>query len=97
MEAILTLAAAILIPNLLGFAFMGIDKSKAKQGAFRIPESILFTMALIGGSAGCLLGMFLFHHKTRKLKFLIGIPLILVLQLSVLFILWRSPLQFRFL
>ncbi|MCR5674148.1 MAG: DUF1294 domain-containing protein [Lachnospiraceae bacterium] len=97
MNALFTLLAALFLPNLIGFMLMGIDKSRAAQGAFRVPESILFCIALIGGSIGCLAGMFLFHHKTRKLNFMIGMPLILAVQLFIVFLLWRSPLQFRFL
>ena len=93
----LTLAIALIVPNLLGFALMGIDKNRARQSAFRIPEATLFCMALIGGSIGCIAGMRVFHHKTRKPAFFIGMPLILLLQLLFVFLLWRSPLQFRFL
>ena len=97
MSTRLTLILALVIPNLIGFLLMGIDKEKARQGAFRVPESVLFCVALIGGSVGCLLGMFLFRHKTRKPGFLIGMPAILLLQLACFFILWRSELQFRLL
>ncbi len=66
--------------NLLAFFTMGLDKQKAIRHAFRIPEAVLFLFSIIGGSLGTLAGMFVFHHKTRKLKFLIGIPVILLLQ-----------------
>lgn len=66
--------------NLLAFFTMGLDKQKAIRHAFRIPEAVLFLFSIIGGSLGTLAGMFVFHHKTRKLKFLIGIPVILMLQ-----------------
>lgn len=69
--------------NLLAFFTMGLDKQKAVRHAFRIPEAVLFLFSLIGGSAGTLAGMFVFHHKTRKLRFMIGIPLILLAQISL--------------
>ena len=76
------------VTNLIGFLLMGIDKLKAKRRAFRIPEATLFTVALIGGSIGSLLGMYIFRHKTRHLKFTIGIPVILGIQviLGLLFV-----------
>lgn len=52
----------------------GLDKWKAKSGAWRIPERTLLLTALAGGSVGALAGMLLFHHKTRKPKFMIGVP-----------------------
>lgn len=71
----------LLIINALGFVIMLADKRRAQKKLWRIPESTLLTMALLGGSLGTLAGMRLFHHKTRKPKFMIGIPLILALQL----------------
>lgn len=66
--------------NLVAFAAMGIDKFKAKTGRWRIPEAVLMTLAVIGGSIGAIAGMYLFRHKTRKHKFSIGLPAILALQ-----------------
>ena len=68
------------IINAIGFALMLLDKLKAKKKLWRIPEATLFTVAVIGGSLGCLLGMYTVRHKTRHLKFTIGMPLILALQ-----------------
>ncbi len=62
---------------------MGIDKNKAIQGRWRIPEKTLFLFSLIGGSIGTWLGMYVFHHKTKHWYFVIGMPLILVLQLII--------------
>ena len=76
---------------------MGIDKRKARTGAFRIPELTLFTVAVIGGSAGALLGMYLFRHKTRVLRFKIGIPLILCLHIALILYLVFQPVPIRFL
>ncbi len=67
--------------NALGFLIMLADKEKAKKCLWRIPEATLLTVAALGGSIGCLAGMKVFHHKTRKPKFYIGIPVILALQL----------------
>lgn len=67
--------------NALGFLIMLADKKKAKKRLWRIPEATLLTVAALGGSIGCLAGMKVFHHKTRKPKFYIGIPVILALQL----------------
>lgn len=59
---------------------MGIDKLKAKIGAWRISERTLFAMAFMGGSVGILGGMHVFRHKTRHAKFKWGIPLIIIIQ-----------------
>lgn len=67
--------------NALGFLIMLADKEKAQKRLWRIPEATLLTVAALGGSIGCLAGMKVFHHKTRKPKFYIGIPVILALQL----------------
>lgn len=67
--------------NALGFLIMLADKEKAKKRLWRIPEATLLTVAALGGNIGCLAGMKVFHHKTRKPKFYIGIPVILALQL----------------
>ena len=69
--------------NLLTFFVYGIDKWKAKRDKWRIPEATLLMLAALGGSVGALLGMTVFHHKTKHKKFLIGVPLILLAQLAV--------------
>lgn len=71
----------LLLINLAGFLSMGIDKWKAQKRKWRIPEKVLFLFAILGGSAGSLLGMYTFRHKTKHRKFVIGIPVILALQL----------------
>lgn len=68
------------IINVAGFAVMGADKRRARRGSWRISERTLFTVALAGGSLGVLLGMRLFHHKTRHWYFVVGVPLILAVQ-----------------
>ena len=69
--------------NLLTFFVYGIDKWKAKRDKWRVPEATLLMLAALGGSVGALLGMFVFHHKTKHKKFLIGVPLILLAQLAL--------------
>ena len=76
-------AVYFLLANIVGFALMGIDKQKAKRHAWRISEANLLLTALFGGSIGAWAGMYLFHHKTKHLKFVIGIPFIIALQLGV--------------
>ena len=63
------------------------DKRKAQKKLWRIPEATLLTVAAIGGSIGSLLGMYTFRHKTKHLKFTLGIPAILILQLAAVFLL----------
>ena len=69
--------------NLLTFFIYGIDKWKARRDKWRVPEATLLMLAALGGSVGALLGMFVFHHKTKHKKFLIGVPLILLTQLAL--------------
>lgn len=76
----------LLTINAAGFLLMLADKHKAKKNLFRIPEATLIGVALIGGSAGSLLGMSIFRHKTRHLKFALGIPVILVMQIVLAFL-----------
>ena len=73
----------LLIINALGLLIMLADKEKAKKHRWRIPESTLLTVAALGGSVGCYAGMRLFHHKTRKPKFYIGVPVIFAVQVLV--------------
>ena len=71
----------LLAENALGFAIMLYDKYLAKNNLWRIPEATLMGIAAIGGSIGCLCGMYTVRHKTRHLKFTLGIPAILAAQL----------------
>lgn len=72
----------LIILNLAGLIFMWSDKRKAIRHAWRTPEKTLFGIALLGGSAGILAGMYLFRHKTKHMSFVIGVPVILMLQIS---------------
>ncbi len=69
--------------NVAAFAAMGIDKAKAKAGAWRVPEATLFLLAVLGGSVGGILGIQLFRHKTKHKTFTVGFPAILVCQLAL--------------
>lgn len=73
----------LVLINLAAFVLMGLDKRKAKKNLWRIPEKTLFLSAILGGSAGAIAGMYVFHHKTRHWYFVIGIPLILVIQIGL--------------
>lgn len=73
----------LLLINAAAFLLMLADKQKARKNLWRIPESTLMLSAVLGGSVGSLLGMYAFRHKTRHLKFTVGIPLILALQIGL--------------
>ena len=83
------LLVSLFLMNAAGFLVMLADKQKARRGHWRIPERTLLLIAALGGSLGSLLGMYLFHHKTRHPKFTVGIPLILVLQIFLAWICFR--------
>ena len=68
--------------NIAAFILYGIDKQKARNHQWRISEACLICVAVLGGSVGALLGMFVFRHKTKHIKFLIGVPLIPILQIA---------------
>ena len=70
-----------IIINVIGFLAMAIDKWKAKNNAWRIPENTLFSITVLGGGIGTIAGMYVFRHKTKKPKFTIGMPVILVLEI----------------
>ncbi|MBR0171452.1 MAG: DUF1294 domain-containing protein [Lachnospiraceae bacterium] len=82
--------------NAAGLLLTGIDKRRAKRHAYRIPEATLFLVAIAGGSIGCIVGMYVFRHKTKHPSFVIGMPLILVVQLLMTFVLWRFVFQITF-
>lgn len=69
--------------NALSFILFGLDKYKAKKGKWRISEATLLMMAVIGGSIGAWTGMRLWHHKTMHKKFKYGIPIIIIMQVSL--------------
>lgn len=70
----------LIIVNIGTWLAFGLDKWKAKTGAWRIPERVLLLLALAGGSVGAMAGMMLFRHKTRKPKFFISVPVMFVVH-----------------
>lgn len=70
----------LLCINIFAFSLYGADKYKARHNRWRIPEKTLLLTAALGGSIGAYIGMKLFHHKTRKTKFAIGVPVIFLVQ-----------------
>ena len=80
---------AILIWNLLVFMIYGIDKSKARKGAWRIPEKYLLSFAFLCGGFGARLAGVTFHHKTRKWYFKTVWFLGIVTTLVALYLIWR--------
>ena len=92
-EFIILYVAAV---NVISFIVMGVDKRRAVKRAFRVPESTLFVLAIIGGSIGSIAGMHLFHHKTRHWYFLYGMPVILALQIILILAVVFSPIELNF-
>ncbi len=74
----------LIIINIIGFFAMGIDKWKAKNNAWRIPENTLFVITALGGGIGTIAGMYTFRHKTKKARFTIGLPAILILEIILI-------------
>ena len=81
------LTTYLVLVNACAFALMLADKLKAKTGAWRIPEAALLTTAVLGGSVGAIMGMYLFRHKTRHSAFRWGIPLFLIAHAVILWLL----------
>ena len=76
----------LIVITIVTFLVYGIDKWKAKQGSWRISEATLLILAAIGGSIGALLGMRVWHHKTMHKKFKYGLPLILLVQIALIYL-----------
>ena len=81
------LLAYLLLINIITYFTYAADKTKARQNKWRIPERTLILLALLGGS---LLAMKHYHHKTRHLKFKLGIPIILIIQIIITFFLYPN-------
>lgn len=80
----------VVIINIIGFFSMWYDKFKAKKGYWRTPEKTFFIITAIGGGIGTITGMYTFRHKTKKLKFTLGLPTILILEIiAVVYIILR--------
>ena len=73
--------------NAVALLLCALDKACARKNAWRVPEATLLLSAAVGGSAGLLLGMVLFLHKTRHKRFIIGVPLILLAQAALVYFL----------
>ena len=71
----------LIVINLITLLAMYIDKRKAKKTKRRIPENTLFTLVFVGGGIGGIAGMYVFRHKTKKAKFVVGFPAIVILQI----------------
>ena len=78
------LLIVLVVMNLLAFVLMGVDKLKAKAGAWRIPEKTLFLVTALFGGLGGTLGMTVFRHKTKHWYFKLGFPALLVVQVVLL-------------
>ena len=76
----------LIVINVVTFLVYGIDKWQAKRGNWRISEATLLLLAVVGGSIGALLGMRVWHHKTLHKKFKYGLPLILIAQALLVFL-----------
>lgn len=76
-------SAYLVFVNVIAFLVYGVDKLKARKGRWRISEATLLLLAIVGGSIGAWLGMKAWHHKTKHLKFMYGLPAILLLQLAL--------------
>lgn len=74
----------LLLVNIIAFVIMYIDKQKAIKNRWRISENTLVILAVLLGSPGILAGMYCFRHKTKHLKFIIGIPVIMIIQLYII-------------
>lgn len=83
-----------LIINLIGFFTMWWDKRQAKRGGWRTPEKTLFMLTFLGGGFGTVFGMYRFRHKTKKLRFTIGLPTILLTEIGlVLYVLFEFGIK----
>ena len=69
--------------SVLGFTVMGIDKSKAKKGQWRIKEAVLFAFAILGGAVGSMLGMYIFRHKTKHWYFAVFFPFLALVDIAL--------------
>ncbi len=82
--------AYMLIMSIIGFVTMGFDKKKAIKRGWRIPERTLILIAFFGGALGSFLGMQIFRHKTRHIKFIILVPLALLLNIILLLLIFDN-------
>ena len=95
MNAVTLILVYLLAINFISFVTMGVDKARARKRLWRIPESTLFVLALIGGSIGSIAGMYFFRHKTKHWYFVYGMPAILIVQILLVILLLTSPIEFQ--
>jgi len=81
--------AVLLFTNLFAFILMGIDKRRAVKNRWRIPEQVLLLACVPFSALGGLMGMNIFHHKTKKPKFSVGVPVMLIAECIILVVLWH--------
>lgn len=81
------LLSYLIIVNVIAFIFYFVDKKKAEKGKWRIKESTLLALSFIGGGVGSFIGMKLFRHKTQKLKFKIGVPVLFIISILMIYVL----------
>ncbi len=80
-QIIITCIFAVM--SLLGFAIMGIDKAKAKNGKWRVKEAALFAIAILGGAVGTTIGMYVFRHKTKHWYFAVFFPILALVDIAL--------------
>ena len=80
----------LIIINIVTFLVYAIDKWKARRSKWRIPETTLLGLAVIGGSIGAWSGMKVWHHKTQHKKFRFGLPLIMIAQIALAIWIYRQ-------
>lgn len=85
MEDMNLLLGYLIVINIITLVAYGMDKRKAKKETWRIPEKNLLFLTAVGGSVGALLGMYGFRHKTKHLKFVLGVPVLFALHVVLLF------------
>lgn len=79
----IVITCIFVVMSVLGFAVMGIDKSKAKKGQWRIKEAVLFAFAILGGAVGSMLGMYIFRHKTKHWYFAVFFPFLALVDIAL--------------
>ena len=83
----------LVIINIIAFCMFGMDKSAAIRQKGRIPNRVLLGMAVLGGSLGSLVGMYVFRHKTKKWYYKVTVPLILIIQIAAAVILFTGVMD----
>ena len=78
----------LIVVNIIGFLIMLIDKKKAEKGKWRIQEKTIFIVTLLGGGIGTISVMYIFRHKTKKLQFTVGLPVITILEILGIIYFW---------